>query len=157
MAAASWAGQLAPLAARFPGLRVTGRRAVVNAQAELITAQSSYANNLLIGVIAILAAVALVSTLVMATVERRESVRLLARVGAAAGAASVLVVSKALTGTWAPYVTWLSPLAIVSVVLVLTALSVFGPTTWILAAAEDNPGPRRGSGRTRSPGRHRVG
>lgn len=43
---------------------------MLNAQAQLNTAQNSCANNLLIAIIAILAAVTLVSTLVMATVGR---------------------------------------------------------------------------------------
>jgi putative ABC transport system permease protein len=128
----------------------------------MITAQSAYANNLLLGVIATLAAVALVNTLIMATVERREPLRLLQRVGAttrqllsmtgwqtivlsltgvtlgaAAGAASVLVVSKVLTGTWAPYLTWPPILVIISAVLALTGLSVFVPIAWILAAPGD--------------------
>jgi putative ABC transport system permease protein len=106
--------------------------------------------------------VALVNTLIMATVERREPLRLLRRVGAttrqllsmtgwqaimlsgtgitlgaAATAPSVLVVSKALTGNWAAYLTWPPVLAIISAVLALTGLSVFVPTTWILAAPGD--------------------
>jgi hypothetical protein len=69
--------RLALLSSRFPGLSVAERGAVLNAQAQLNTAQNSYANNLLIGVIAILAAVTLVNTLVMAIVGRRDSLRLL--------------------------------------------------------------------------------
>ena len=55
---------------------------MLNAQAQLDTAQNTYTNNLLLGVIAILAAVTLGDTVVMATVGRRGSLRLLSRVGA---------------------------------------------------------------------------
>ena len=102
---------------------------------------------------------ALVNTLVMATVERRASLRLLSRIGtttrqllamtgwqtavltgtgvtlgAAAAAAPVLIVSKVLTGSWAPYLTWPPVLVIISAVLALIGISVFMPTAWILAA-----------------------
>ena len=69
------------LAARFPGLTVASRNAV-NAQAQAYLAQQSYGNNLFLGIIVLLAAVALVNTLVMATVERRGALFLLRRVGA---------------------------------------------------------------------------
>ena len=109
----------------------------MNAQAQVYLAQQSYGNNLFLGVIALLASVALVNTLVMATVERRGALFLLRRVGAttrqllsmtiwqtvildltglilgvAAGAASVVVVSKQLAGTWMPYLTW-PPMALI--------------------------------------------
>jgi putative ABC transport system permease protein len=151
--------RLAPLAARFPGLAVAGRSAVVNAQAELLSAQQSYGNDLLLGVIAALAGVALINTLVMATIERRGSLRLLRRVGATtrqllsltwwqtvilsvagivigagAAAATILVVTKTLTGAWTPTLTWTPVVTITGVVLALTAASVFAPTAWLLAA-----------------------
>jgi len=137
------------------------RAAALNAQAQLNTAQNSYANNLLIAIIAILAAVTLVNTLVMATAGRRDSLRLLSRVGATArqllsmtgwqaitvsvtgiglgivfGAASVLVITKVLTGSWAPTVTW-APVVVVGV-LALTTLSVFIPTSRILSEPDDD-------------------
>lgn len=157
------ARQLASLSSLFPGLSVAERSAVLNAQAQLNTAQTSYANNLLIGVIAILATVTLVNTLVMATVGRRDSLRLLSRVGAttrqllsmtgwqtltlsvtgvvlgvAAGAASVLVITRVLTSAWTPDVTWLPAVITVAVVLALTVLSVFTPTAWILTAPDND-------------------
>jgi putative ABC transport system permease protein len=67
--------------ARFPGLTVASRN-VVNAQAQAYLAQQSYADQLFLGVIVLLAAVALVNTLVLATVERRGALFLLRRVGA---------------------------------------------------------------------------
>ena len=131
---------------------------MLNAQAQLNTAQNSYANNLLLGVIAILAAVTLVNTLVMATVGRRDSLLLLSRVGATTsqllsmtgwqtftlsvtgiglgivfGAASVLVITKVLTGSWTPDVTWPPVVIIIAAVLALTTLSVFTPTSRILS------------------------
>ena len=157
-ATATLAGRLASLSSRYPGLSVAERGAVLNAQAQLNTAQNSYANNLLIGIIAILAAVTLVNTLVMATVGRRDSLRLLSRVGATTrqllsmtgwqtftlsvtgvglgvvfAAASVLVITKVLTGAWTADVTWPPVVIIVAVVLALTTLSVFTPTSRILS------------------------
>jgi len=148
--------ELARLAGRFPGLTVASR-SVVNAQAQVYLAQQSYSNNLFLGVIALLAAVALVNTLVMATVERRGALFLLRRVGAttrqllsmtiwqtvildltglilgvAAGAASVVVVSKQLAGTWMPYLTW-PPMAVIGATVVgLTILAILAPTLWLL-------------------------
>ncbi|MCL2393327.1 MAG: FtsX-like permease family protein [Acidimicrobiaceae bacterium] len=153
---------LAPLAGRFPGLNVAGRGTVVNAQAELLTAQQSYGNNLLLGVIAALAGLALVNTLAMATVERRGSLRLLRRVGAttrqllsmtwwqtvivsaaglvvgaAAAAATILVVTKTLTAAWTPTMSW-TPVAIIAgTVIALTSVAIFTPTAWILAAHDE--------------------
>jgi len=62
--------KLAALAGRFAGLDVVSR-SVVNAQYQLYLANQSYSNNLFLGLITLLAAVTLVNTLVMATVERR--------------------------------------------------------------------------------------
>ena len=76
--------ELARLAASHPGLRVTGR-AAANAQSAQAAAQNSFANNLILGVLAALSAVALVNTLVVTTVERRRVLRLLGRVGATRG------------------------------------------------------------------------
>jgi putative ABC transport system permease protein len=109
--------------------------------------------HLFLGVIALLAAVALVNTLVMATVERRGALFLLRRVGAttrqllsmtiwqtvildltglilgvAAGAASIAVVSKQLAGTWMPYLTW-PPIAVIGAIVVgLTIIAILAPT-----------------------------
>lgn len=148
--------ELTRLAARFPGLTAASRN-VVNAQAQVYLAQQSYGNELFLGIIVLLAAVALVNTLVMATVERRGALFLLRRVGAttrqllsmtiwqtvildltgiilgvAAGAASAVVVSKQLAGTWMPYLTW-PPMAVIGVTVVgLTILAILAPTLWLL-------------------------
>jgi len=150
--------ELAPLAARFPGLTVASRN-VVNAQAQASLVRQSYSNNLYLGVIVLLAAVALVNTLVMATVERRGALFLLRRVGAttrqlpsrtirqtvildltglilavAAGAAPAIVMSKQLAGTWMPYLTW-PPMAVIGATVIgLTILAILAPTLWLLAA-----------------------
>jgi len=163
VATTALAGRLASLSSRFPGLSIAERGAVLNAQAQLNTAQNSYGNNLLIGVIAILAAVTMVNTLVMATVGRRDSLLLLSRVGATTrqllsmtgwqtftltvtgiglgivfGAASVLVITKVLTSSWTPDVTWPPAVIIVAGVLALTVLSVFIPTARILTAPDND-------------------
>jgi putative ABC transport system permease protein len=122
-------------------------------------AQQSYSDNLYLGVTALLAAVALVNTLVMATVERRGALFLLRRVGAttrqllsmtiwqtvildltglvlavAAGATPAIVVSKQLAGTWTPYLTWW-PMAVIGATVVgLTIIAILAPTLWLLAS-----------------------
>lgn len=158
--AGALSAEVASLRARFPGL-ATASRSAVNAQAALYESQQSYGNNLFLGLVALLAAVALVNTLVMATVERRRALRLLRRVGAttrqlvsmtlwqtavlslvgtgigvAAGTPPLIMVSKALAGTWSPYVTW-PPIAIIGGSAVgLTLISILAPTGWLLASRE---------------------
>ncbi len=120
--------ELARLAAGHPGLHVTSR-AAANAQSAQAADQNSFANNLILGILAALSAVALVNTLVVTTVERRRVLRLLGRVGAtrgqvaavfgwqvvfvvstglvagaAAGAVSLLAVTRAVTGSWTPFI-----------------------------------------------------
>jgi len=110
-------------------------------------------------VVILLGTVALVNTLVMATIERRRALLLLRRVGAttrqllsmtiwqtvildlvgitigaAAGAASVIVVSKALADTWMPYLTWPPMVIIGASAIGLTVLSIAVPTVWVLAS-----------------------
>jgi len=122
------AGGLAALAAGHPGWHVASRN-VANAAAERAAAQDGFANNLILGLVAALAAVALVNTLAVATVERRRALRLLGRVGAsrgqvaaafgwhalfvtvtglvagaAAGAVTLVAVTKAATGSWVPFI-----------------------------------------------------
>jgi putative ABC transport system permease protein len=121
------AGGLAGLAAGHPGWHVASRN-VANAAATQ-AGQDGFANNLILGLVATLAAVALVNTLVVATVERRRALRLLGRVGAsrgqvaaafgwhalfvtvtgvvagaAAGAVTLVAVTKAATGSWIPFI-----------------------------------------------------
>jgi putative ABC transport system permease protein len=160
---AALAAELSRLSGRFPGLSVASR-SVVNAQAQRQNAQDSFMNNLILLVVALLAGVSLVTTLVVATVERRESILLLRRVGAtwrqltsmtawqsvvmcatgvllgsAAAAATLVSVSRALTGNWMPYLTVTPVLAIVGVVLAAAMAATLGPAALILRGA-------RGSG-----------
>jgi putative ABC transport system permease protein len=154
------ASELAHLSARYPGLSVASR-SVVNAQAQRQYEQDSFINNMVLLVIALLAAVSLVNTLVVATVERREQLALLARVGAtkgqlaavtawqsavvsvtgvllgaAAGAAALASVARALTGSWMPYVPAGPALAIVGIVLALTLAATLGPTAVLVRLPE---------------------
>jgi putative ABC transport system permease protein len=163
VASGSLPGQLAPLGSRFTGLGVASR-SVVNAQARLYTTQQSYGNQLVLGLVILLAAMTLVNSLVMATVERRGALRLLRRVGTttrqllsmtiwqtvildavgltlgvAAGAASVVVVSRALADTWMPCLTW-PPVAVISVTVVgLTIVAIVAPTLWVLTSSLAEP------------------
>jgi putative ABC transport system permease protein len=150
---------LSGLSARFAGLQAASRQ-VVNAQAEQAGAQGDLLNDLLLGVIVLLAAVTVVNTLVMATVERRPALLLLRRVGAtsrqllsmtacqsalltgvgiglgiAAGAATLTVVSRAVTGGW-PFVPKAPALVIVGSVLALTMAATLGPAAAILRSRE---------------------
>ena len=154
----SLSDELAGLASRFAGLSVASR-SVVNAQAQQYLSNQAYANNLFLGLVVLLAAVALVNPLVMATVERRGALLLLRRVGAttgqllsmtfwqtvilvvtglvlgaAAAAASVLVVSKALADTWMPYLTWPPIVEIAATAVGLTAVAILVPTIWLLTS-----------------------
>jgi putative ABC transport system permease protein len=94
---------LAGLAARFPGLQVAGRRAV-NARAQQLDAPGGVAGDLLLGVIALLAAATLASTLVTAAAGPRPAAAgaVAIGVGMAAGAITLTTVSRAVTGGW-PY------------------------------------------------------
>jgi len=141
---------LAAMAAQHPGTHLASRD-VANAEAAQATAQNDFGDNLIFGVIATLAAVSLVNTLVVATAGRREALRLLGRVGATrgqaaavfgwqalfvtvtglaagvtAGAVTLLTVTKAATGSWAPFI---RPGAVVLVtgVTVLVAAAIMIP------------------------------
>lgn len=149
---AQLAERLAALAGRYPGLRVASR-GVVNAQSTRLTSQTTYANDLLLWLIGLLAGVALVNTLVVATLQGRDELALLRRVGATArqllakaacqaaaavlvgvllGAASAAVpllgVSRALTGAWLPHVTWPPVVTILGLVVLLAGVAVVTPT-----------------------------
>jgi putative ABC transport system permease protein len=160
IAPATIARRIAPLARRYPGLQVASR-SVVNAQYAQLTSQNSYLNDLLLGLIITLAAITLANTLITIAVERRELLHLLSRVGATsrqllamtgwqvvvlnataimvgAGAAAlaVTVVSRILTGSYLPYLTWTPLLALAISVLALSGLSSVGPTALILGRRE---------------------
>jgi putative ABC transport system permease protein len=153
--------ELQPLAARFPGLEVAPR-SVVNAEESNLDAQGSYANNLILGVLSLLAGVALVNTLVMAVADRRDSLRLLRRLGTthqqlltitawqavllgllglvfgtAVGAPSLIVVTEAISGSWMPYLTWQLVLTIVAVVMAVIGAATLAPTVCLLAMDDD--------------------
>jgi putative ABC transport system permease protein len=159
-APATVAARIAPLARQFPGLRVASR-SLVNSQYAQQTAQNSYVSNMILILIVTLASVTLANTLITVAVERREPLRLLRRIGATsrqllmmtawqvlalnltaitlgAGAAAlaVTVVSRVLTGSYLPYLTWTPAIALVAGVLLLSGLSSLGPTALILAAPE---------------------
>jgi putative ABC transport system permease protein len=135
--------RLQELTARFPGLHVADRT-VVNSQAERLAAQDSYLNNLILGLLAALAAITLINTLIVTALDRRDTLRLLERVGATTrqlvqatalqaatvgttgillgtvvGTAAVLGATRALTGAWQPYVPWPAPVLLVVVVAAL--------------------------------------
>ena len=139
------ASGMAAIAAANPGTRVESPQ-VYNEQSDEATAQNGFANNLLFGVLALLASVALVNTMVMATFSRRRLVALLGRVGAtrgqvaamfawqalfvavtgivagvAAGLVTLLAVTRVVTGSWAPYIAPGDALALIAVVTALTA------------------------------------
>jgi putative ABC transport system permease protein len=149
--------EIAALSGSYPGIRVASRT-VANAQDELLTSQTSYLNDLLLALIGLLAAVALVNTLVVATLQSREELALLRRVGATAGqllamttwqaaeitlvgvllgagaaAVAVVAVTKALTGSWLPYLSWAPAAVILGPVVLLTGLAMLAPTTRMLA------------------------
>ena len=142
-----------------PGILTAGHRgwhvasrSVANAASAQAAGQDNFANNMILGVVAALAAVALVNTLVVSTTERRRALRLLGRVGAtrgqaaavfawhavfvtvtgvvagvAAGAVTLLAVTKAATGSWAPYVPFGPAAGLGGAVALLTAAAVMVP------------------------------
>jgi len=135
----------------LPGLHVASR-SVVNAQMQLDSEQSDFADNMILGIIAILAAVCLVNTLVMATARRRGELRLLRRIGATrgqiaavfgwqtvfvtvvgvllgAGAATgtLIGVSRALTGSGTPSVPVFPAVMIIAAVAALSAAATLIP------------------------------
>ena len=139
------------LAAGHPGWHVASR-AAANAASEQAAAQNGFANNLILGLVAALAAVALVNTLAVATVERRRVLRLLGRVGAtrgqvaaafgwhalfvtvtgvvagvAAGAVTLVAVTRAATGTWVPFIPLAPAAGLVVAVAALVAGAVMIP------------------------------
>lgn len=98
------------------------------------------------------------NTLVVATLQSREELALLRRVGATAGqllamttwqaaeitlvgvllgagaaAVAVVAVTKALTGSWLPYLSWAPAAVILGPVVLLTGLAMLAPTTRMLA------------------------
>jgi putative ABC transport system permease protein len=145
---------------QLPGLLVTSR-AVANAQSALAASQNGFANNLILSVLALLAGVALVNTLVVSTTQRRRVLRLLGRVGAtrgqvvamfgwhalfvtvtgliagaAAGAVTMLTVTRAVTGSWTPFIAFGPAAGLVAGVGAITAAAVLIP---VLVMARREP------------------
>ncbi|HEY2242483.1 MAG TPA: FtsX-like permease family protein [Streptosporangiaceae bacterium] len=144
-------GSLTALTAAHPGWHLADRN-VANAQAAAANAQDNFANNLILGVIGILCAVSLITTLVVATGERRRSLRLLGCAGAtrgqaaavfrwhalfvtvtglfagaAAGAVTMLAVTRAVTGSWTPFIPVTPAAGLVAGISVLTLAAVLIP------------------------------
>ena len=144
-------GTAAGLTTGHPGWHVASR-AAANAASEQAATQNGFANNLILGLVAALAAVALVNTLAVATVERRQVLRLLGRVGAtrgqvaaafgwhvlfvtvtgvaagvAAGAVTLIAVARAATGTWVPFIPLVPAAGLVVAVAALAGAAVMIP------------------------------
>jgi putative ABC transport system permease protein len=144
-------GNLAAFAAGHPGMHVTSG-AVANAQSAQAASQNGFANDLILGILASLAAVALVNTLVVSTTQRRRALRLLGRVGAtrgqvvamfgwhalfvaatglvagaAAGAVTLLAVTRAITGNWTPFIPVGPAAGLVAGVAAITVAAVLIP------------------------------
>jgi putative ABC transport system permease protein len=152
-------GSLAAVRDSYPGLQVASRQ-LVNEQDQRLQSQSDYLNNLILISIVLLAAVTVVNTLVMTTVDRRPALLLLRRVGAttgqllratawqsallagtgiilglAAGGVTLATMTRAITGNW-PYVPVPAAGAMIAVVLALTLAGTLGPTALLLRRAD---------------------
>jgi putative ABC transport system permease protein len=155
---------LAGLAAGHPGWHVASR-AAANAAAVRSADQDNFANDLILGVVAALAAVALVNTLAVSTLERRRVLRLLGRVGAtrgqaaavfgwqaafvivtglaagtAAGTLTLFAVTRAATGSWTPYIPLGPAAGLAGAVIALTAGAVMIPF-WAMRRREPSLSP----------------
>jgi putative ABC transport system permease protein len=153
---------LAAVQKRFPGLQAASRQ-VINAQDQQMQSQTDYLNNMILAAIALLAAITVVNTLVMTTLDRRQALGLLRRVGAttgqllsatvwqsalvagaglaaglAAGGITLCTLTKAITGTW-PYIPVSAGLAVIGCALALTLAGTLGPTMLVLRRAERAP------------------
>ena len=142
------AGPLAGLAAQLPGVNLTDRQ-IYNAQAQQGDSKNGFGDNLILAVIAALAAITMINTLVVSTLERRQQVHMLARIGAghrqlagmfawqtlfvatcgiAAGAAvcagALTAVNRAATGSPTPHIPPGSAALLISGVALLTAVPI---------------------------------
>ena len=152
--------ELAALVAAHPGVRLVSR-SVYNTELAQNTGQNSFGDNVILGVIAALAAVTMVNTLAVSTTERRRQVRLLTRIGAttrqlagafcwqalfvtvagiAAGAAvcagTLIGLDRAVTGTTVPYI----PAAPAALITTAVAALTFGTIMTSFAAISCNGG-----------------
>jgi putative ABC transport system permease protein len=158
---ATLAAHIASLSADYPGLQAASR-SVANAQYEQSSSQDFYIDNLLLSIIGALASVALVNTLALATLQRRNELAVLRRIGAtplqlaaaaawqaagltligvvlgiAALTATVTTVSKASTGSPVPYIPWPSVTVILGIITLLTGLAILTPTTRMAVQHKD--------------------
>jgi putative ABC transport system permease protein len=139
---------LAALTAAHPGVTAASRQAY-NAQVQAQNAQNTWSNGLVLGLVAVLAAVTLVNTLALETSERRRSVRLLARIGATArqvtgmfgwhalfvivtgigagvlvAAGALIALDKAQTGSPVPYIPPTAAAAVIAAVTILSTATI---------------------------------
>jgi putative ABC transport system permease protein len=156
-------GALAAVQERFPGLQAASRQ-VINAEDQQLQSQTDYLNNMILLAIVLLAAITVVNTLVMTTLDRRQALGLLRRVGAttgqllsatvwqsalvagagiaaglAAGGITLCTLTRAITGTW-PYIPVSAGLTVIGCALALTLAGTLGPTMLVLRRAERAPG-----------------
>lgn len=142
---------LGGLAAAHPGAHLASRD-VANAEAAQADEQGNFGNSLIFGVLAILTGVSLVNTLVVSTAGRRSALRLLSRVGATrrqaaavfgwqalfvtvtglaagavTGAVTLLAVTRAITGSWAPFIRPDAAIVLVAGVAILVAGAIMIP------------------------------
>ena len=143
----------------YPGLQVASRQ-LVNAQDQQLQSQTDYLNNLIFLSIILLAAVTVLNTLVMTTLDRRQALLLLRQIGAttgqllratawqsallagtgivlglAAGGITLSTMTRAITGNW-PYVPVPAGVAVTATVLALTLAGTLGPTVLLLRRAD---------------------
>jgi putative ABC transport system permease protein len=140
--------ELASLAAADPGARLASRT-VYNSEVAQNAAQNSFGDDVILGVIAALAAVTMINTLAVSTIERRGQVMLLFRIGAttrqmasmfrwqalfvtvvgivagvAVCAGTLIGVDRAVTGSAAPYIPAIPAVLIVAAVAALTIAAI---------------------------------
>lgn len=140
------------LARTYPGVDAQSTRAA-NGEAERVGEQDDFLNTVLVLAMAVFGAITLVNTLVTATVGRRQTIGLLDRVGATrrqllavagwqtgavagigvvcgvgSGLAALLAATKAVTGSWTPYVPAGPVIGVLVATVALTAAAIVGPT-----------------------------
>jgi putative ABC transport system permease protein len=151
--------ELSALAAAHPGTRLASR-AVYNSQVAQNTGQNSFGDDIILGVIAALAAATMINTLAVSTAERRNQIRLLSRIGAttsqlaaafgwqatfvtivgiAAGSAvcagTLTGLDRAVTGTAVPYI----PAAPAALIVTAVAALSFGTIMTTFTAISRRP------------------
>ena len=151
--------ELAALAAAHPGIRLASR-AVYNSEVAQSTGQNSFGDNVILGVIAALAAVTMINTLAVSTAERRRQVRLLSRIGAtirqlasafrwqalfvtvvgitaggAVCAGTLIGLDRAVTGSAVPYI----PAAPAALIVTAVAALTFSTIMMSFAAVSRQP------------------